>query len=167
MKTLYHHGKIYTGEFPLQEAMIVEDGIFTFVGSNEEAMKQIDDNDLLIDLNGNFVSAGFNDSHMHLLNYGQTLNMAPLHLHTNCLKSLLDCFSAFVNLNPNGIQGNWILGRGWNQDYFTDVNRMPNRYDLDQVSTVLPICAIRACGHALVLNSKALQLLNIKRYASS
>ena len=27
-----------------------------------------------------------------------------------------------------------MRGRGWNQDYFTDVKRMPNRFDLDEVS---------------------------------
>lgn len=163
MKTLYFHGEIYTGSFPLQEALIVEEGKFMFVGSTEEALKLINENDEQIDLNGCFVSAGFNDSHMHLLNYGQTLNIAPLHLHTHSLQSMLECLSDYIAQNPGGVRGNWILGRGWNQDYFTDVNRMPNRYDLDQVSTELPICAIRACGHALVLNSKALEMLRITK----
>ena len=53
------------------------------------------------------------------------------------------------------------MGRGWNQDYFTDVKRMPNRYDLDEVSKEYPVCAVRACGHALAVNSKALELLGI------
>ncbi len=58
-------------------------------------------------------------------------------------------------------ENGWIKGRGWNQDYFTDVDRMPNRYDLDQVSTTNPVIVTRACGHCLVVNSKALELLGI------
>ena len=55
-----------------------------------------------------------------------------------------------------------IQGRGWNQDYFADVSRMPDRHDLDKVSTDIPICAERACGHCLVVNSRALSLLGIR-----
>ena len=53
------------------------------------------------------------------------------------------------------------MGRGWNQDYFSDESRMPDRRDLDQVSLEVPVCAVRACGHCLVVNSKALEILGI------
>ena len=53
------------------------------------------------------------------------------------------------------------MGRGWNQDYFEDVKRMPNRWDLDEVSTERPICIVRCCGHGLVVNTKAIELLNL------
>ena len=38
---------------------------------------------------------------------------------------------------------------------------MPDRRDLDQVSLEVPVCAVRACGHCLVVNSKALEILGI------
>lgn len=38
---------------------------------------------------------------------------------------------------------------------------MPTRYDLDQVSLDRPVCAVRACGHALAVNSCALERLGI------
>lgn len=154
MKTLYYNAIVYTGELPLQEAFLIEDDRFLFVGSSEDASKQ--HFDMKIDLQGAFVCAGFNVSHMHLLNYGQSLNIAPLAEHTGSLADLCHCLSQAV---PGA--GGWIMGRGWNQDYFSDVSRMPDRYDLDQVSTEYPICAVHACGHALVVNSKALQLLGI------
>ena len=40
---------------------------------------------------------------------------------------------------------------------------MPNRWDLDKVSRQFPVCAIRACGHAMVINSKALEILGITK----
>ena len=154
MKTIYYNGQVYTGQLPLQQAFAVEDGIFTSIGTDSELLSGEKEN--TVNLNGAFVCPGFNDSHMHLLNFGQTLTIAPLTEHTNSMSDLIHC----MKQTPPG-RGGWILGRGWNQDYFTDVSKMPNRYDLDQVSTQYPVCAIRACGHALSVNSKALEILNI------
>ena len=154
MKTIYYNAAVYTGSLSLQEAFGVENDHFFFVGSNSEARKL--DADVFVDLEGAFVCAGFNDSHMHLLNYGQTLTTAPLHEHTGSLEDMLHCLK-----HTSSGRGGWILGRGWNQDYFTDADRMPNRWDLDQVSMSNPVCAVRACGHALSINSKALELLGI------
>lgn len=158
MRTVYYNAKVYTGELPLQEAFIVENDHFTFVGSTEDALKQ-GNYDNSIDLNGSFVCAGFNDSHMHLLGYGQTISNARLERHTERLADVIRCLQDFSanRLTHSG----WIVGRGWNQDYFTDVQRMPNRYDLDKVSLEHPVCAVRACGHALAVNSRALEILGI------
>ena len=97
---------------------------------------------------------------MHLLNYGSSLLKAQLAAHTESLEDMLACLDTFQKEHPRK-DGAWLMGRGWNQDYFTDVDRMPNRYDLDRVSTEVPICATRACGHCLVVNSKALELLGV------
>ena len=153
MTSAYVNGKIYTGTLPLQEAFLVEDGVFTAVGSTHSIVSKAD---RIVDLEGRFVCAGFNDSHMHLLNLGQALSVAPLHLYTHSLQEMILCLQ---QMQPG--RGGWILGRGWNQDFFADVSRMPNRWDLDQVSLDDPVCAVRACGHAMVVNSKALEVLNI------
>ena len=154
MKTLYYNGRIYTGTLPLQEAFIVDGTHFAFAGSLAEALQLPHDHK--VDLEGRFVCPGFNDSHMHLLNYGQALSIAPLSRHTDSLADMLDC----LRQTPPG-RGGWILGRGWNQDRFTDHDAMPTRWDLDQVSRTAPVCAVRACGHALALNSRALEILGI------
>ena len=153
MRTIYYGGAVYTGKLPLAEAFVVEDGKFRFAGSSEDALKYEGER---VDLEGKFVCAGFNDSHMHLLNYGQALNVAPLYAHTESLADMIACLKA---QKPS--RGGWIIGRGWNQDFFADHHRMPNRWDLDQVSKEYPVLAGRACGHALVVNSKALEILGI------
>jgi len=154
MRTVYYHAAVYTGALPLQEAFGVEGGVFFFTGTNEEALAL--EADAFVDLQGAFVCAGFNDSHMHLLSFGQALIIAPLHKHTGSLNEMIRCLKDTV---PG--RGGWILGRGWNQDYFSDTQRMPTRWDLDRVSRDHPVCAVRACGHALSVNSKALELLGI------
>ncbi|MBR2552447.1 MAG: hypothetical protein IKF05_05590, partial [Erysipelotrichaceae bacterium] len=72
MRTLYYNGNIYTGEGGAT-AFIVEDDRFAEVG-NEELQNNA--YDAKVDLQGRFVSAAFNDSHMHLLGYGSSLKMA-------------------------------------------------------------------------------------------
>ena len=154
MRTVFYNAQVYTGRLPLMQAFMVEDGKFTFVGSNEEA-KAVEA-DERVDLGGAFVCAGFNDSHMHLLSFGQTLTTAPLHEHTHSMADMIACLQ---NQKPG--RGGWIIGRGWNQDFFCDEKRMPNRWDLDKVSMEHPVVATRACGHALAVNSRALEMLGI------
>ena len=154
MRHAFYNGLVYTGQLPLQQAFLVEDGRFAFVGDSSDVLAMAPEK--TTDLKGRFVCAGFNDSHMHLLSFGNALSVAPLSEHTYTLEDMIACLQA---AQPG--RGGWILGRGWNQDLFRDVSRMPNRYDLDKVSVTHPVCAVRACGHALCLNSLALQTLGI------
>ena len=99
---------------------------------------------------------------MHLLNLGQTLSMADLTAHTGSLAELLDGLRSYIR-ETKPAPGAWVRGRGFNQDYFADVRRFPDRFDLDAVSRTHPICITRACGHICVVNSRALELLGIGR----
>ena len=158
MKTAYYNAIVYTGSLPTAQAFVVDGDRFIFAGSNTDALALLQPGDKQQDLAGAFVCPGFIDSHMHVLNFGQALCAAPLHLHTRSLEDMLQCLK---DHRHSALRGNWLLGRGWNQDLFTDIHRMPTRHDLDTVAADIPICAVRACGHALVLNSFALKLLGI------
>lgn len=160
MRVVFYNGNVYTGELPLVSAFIVEDGRFTDVGSDEAILKAAEPGDNLINLNGDFVCAGFNDSHMHLLNFGLTLSYAPLYRNTESLKAVMDCMREHLRLHPVS-EGQWLCGRGWNQDFFKDTTRMPSRWDLDEVSRDVPIMITRTCGHCCVVNSKLLELAGI------
>lgn len=160
MRTIYYNGTVYTGGPDKAQAFLVEDGRFVFAGTDAAALAQRRPGDALVDLKGRFACSGFNDSHMHLVEYGYLLQMPRLADHTGSLADMLDCMRAFLASHPR--QGDaWLVGRGWNQDFFTDVRRMPDRHDLDRVSTEIPVCAVRACGHCLVVNSRALALLGV------
>ena len=155
MRNVYCNGIVYTGSFPLMEGFIEEEG--KIVEVSHDIRRYMKEGDLLIDLKGRFVCAGFNDSHMHLLNLGNVLYGAQLQNHTDTLQGMLEYLKEYRD--THGVS--WIKGRGWNQDCFTDTSRMPNRYDLDTVSTEIPIMITRACGHVVSLNSKALELAGI------
>ncbi len=115
--------------------------------------------DEIIPLGGRFVCPGFNDSHMHLLNFGNVMTQCALGDATSLedLQQRLRSFAAGHSLTGDA----WLLGRGWNQDRFTPATGIPTRDDLDAVSDTLPICIVRCCGHCLVVNSRALALLEL------
>ncbi len=160
MKTAYLNARVYTGEEGLSRAFLVENGFFTAVGSDDEILALAGGNAETVDLGGCFVCPGFNDSHMHLIGLGQSLSAAPLARHTGSLSGMIACLKRFAAEHPPR-KGGWLRGRGWNQDYFTDTGRMPDRHDLDAVSADYPIMITRACGHCCVVNSRALEIAGI------
>ena len=158
MKTIYHGGQVFTGSLPLAQAFAVEDGRFLAAGTDAELLALRAEGDVLVDLAGRFVCPGFNDSHMHLVNYGNLMNMCDLTgSATVSLAAVQDALRAFAASHPEG----WIIGRGWNQDYFSPATDIPTRHDLDAVCADRPICITRCCGHCLVVNTCALDMLGI------
>ena len=93
------------------------------------------------------------DTHMHLLNYANVKNMVSLHQ----AKSVEDCIEAGKE-RLKTFQGDILLGRGWNQNEFTD-QRFPTKADLDQISKEIPIIFTRTCGHVAIANDATMKLL--------
>ena len=120
MTHIYYNGKVFTGDENLQQAFVVENKKFIYVGNNEEALKYKDENSKLIDLDEKFVCPGFNDSHMHVLGYGYSLKMINLSRKTSSLEEMKNAIKEYINSNKLR-ENEWICGRGWNHDYFNDV----------------------------------------------
>lgn len=158
---LYENACVFASDACGADSFVVENGQFVFAGSASEAKKQYPDADV-VDLKGKFVCPGFNDSHIHLLGLGSMLMQAQL--SSDSLVRMLKALEAFVTSHPHE---DFILGRGWNQDDFTDTNRYPTRDDLDQICADKPMLITRACGHVAVANSAALRLAGIDEHAPS
>lgn len=162
MKSIYFNGKIYINRDNFASAMLVEDGIVKKVGTFEEVNENLDnENKIMEDLNGKTVIPGINDSHCHLSGVGASLASVKL-LGVTSMKEILELGREFLKAHTLG-ENDVLIGRGWNQDYFTDENRLPTRYDLDKITTDYPVIYTRACGHILVANSKALEKAGITR----
>ena len=157
MPVCYDYARIFTGSGSSAECFVVDNGHFVFVGSCEEARERFPKAEH-IDFHDQFVCPGFNDSHMHLLNLGCILTQAQLTPVTHSLASVMHAIAEYAHAHP---QNEWILGRGWNQDYFEDAHRYPTRDDLDAVCPDKPCLITRACGHVAVANTRALELAGI------
>ncbi|MEG2192070.1 MAG: amidohydrolase [Oscillospiraceae bacterium] len=161
MNTIYFNGKIYLERDNFAPAMLVTDGIIKAVGDLHDVENQLTGDCQRVDLQGKTVLPGFNDSHLHILSVGVALACVVLHGVTS-MAEILEKGREFLRLHPM-TEGDVLVGRGWNQDYFTDENRLPTRYDLDKITTDFPVIYTRACGHMCVGNSKALQVAKIDR----
>ena len=160
MKQIYINGKVFTGDKNLKSAFIVEGDRFSYVGCDKKALEKKEDGDIVIDLEKKFVTPGFIDSHMHIINYGHALEICDLMNATGSVDEIVNALSAFKD-EKNIPEGEWITGRGFNQDCFSGAKELPTRHDLDRVSTVHPISITRSCGHCLSVNTKALEMLGI------
>lgn len=166
MRKLWYNGKVWTGTGKKADAFLTENGSFVWVGKLENLPEDVENVSEKTDLGGNFVCPGFNDSHMHLLNYGRTLQMASLMDHTSSPGDVQECLRDFIRQKEEAgelQEDSWVLGRGWNQDFFEGEKRFLTRKDLDEVTETYPVCIIRACGHCCVVNSRALETLGITK----
>ena len=161
MITRYENARVFTANGRDADCFVVQDGVFAFVGCKDDAHAAFP-GARRVDLAGQFVCPGFNDSHMHLLNLGCMLTQAQLSPVTDSLAHVLCALGRYAQAHP---QEAWVLGRGWNQDAFTDVSRYPTREDLDRVCPDRPCLITRACGHVAVANSAALALCGIDAQA--
>lgn len=110
----------------------------------------------IVDLQGKLMLPGFNDTHIHVLEYADGKNAVDL-MGTTSVNEILEKMKN--HYAKNGLYQGWLLGNGWNQNRFTDGNDMIYKFDLDKISTEFPIMITRTCIHIAVLNSKGIELL--------
>ena len=79
MSTILVNANIYVERGNFQEAMLIENGIIKAVGTNAEIRALAPAGCEEIDAEGRTVIPGFNDSHQHLYNVGESLRMIKLH----------------------------------------------------------------------------------------
>lgn len=160
MSTLFYNATVFTGTQSSAEAFVVSDGRFSFVGSLMHAILR-SPYAQRVDLGGRFVCAGFNDSHMHLLNLGLSLGQAQLDKPS--LNEVLLELESFAKLHPDLP---FIQGRGFNEDhYLSGEKRFAVRDELDAACPDKPCMITRVCGHVAVANSKALEMAGISSRA--
>lgn len=161
MKYIYHNGTFYVKKGMNVKAMGVENGRIAAIGETEDMEKWADGTETVrCDMNGCFVVPGFVDSHMHLLEYGHGLGLADLTACTFSMSAMVEGLLKYKEEHKPE-DGGWIVGRGWNDDFFQDEKRFPDRSDLDRVSLNQPVIVYRACGHIASVNSAALKAAGI------
>ena len=149
---LFYNGIVRTMDEarPTAQAVGIKDGTIRFVGNDEEAA--VLEAKERVDLNGKMVLPGFNEGHMHLGTYAFA-NMNVKLFETKSVEECLDRMKQRLTETPDM---KWMYARGFNDQSFTEEKRYPTREELDTVSDRIPIMAVRACGHAAVVNSVAM-----------
>ena len=153
---LFINGEIYSmkKEGEKFQSLGVKDGKITFLGTDEEA-KNLSSKEL-INLKGKMMIPGMADAHLHLYAYCQNLTFVDL--------SKVHNINEMINLMKEKVKnvkkGDWVKGVNFDQSKWKE-NRFPTLEEMDSISKDNPIIIKRCCLHAVVANSKALEMASI------
>ena len=136
------------------DALLTENGKIVSIGTYEELENQADKE---INLQGAVVYPGFIDSHMHMIGHGEKLLSLDLS-KAETAEEMIDMLRA---AHPKLRADEWFFGEGWNENNFPD-KRIITRYELDLISDS-PMVLNRTCRHAVLANSRALELAGITK----
>lgn len=159
MGTLWTGGTIYTmrEEHETVEAIYVENGIIQKTGSTEQIKSTYNDEITEeVNLDGTVMYPGFVDSHLHMIGHGERLLRLDLSSVTSSEMMKHELEQKVVEME----NGDWIIGEGWNENNFPD-RKIFHRDELDEIVSDQPMMLTRICRHALLVNSKALELAGI------
>jgi predicted amidohydrolase YtcJ len=112
---------------------------------------------LIIDARGQTVTAGFHDSHTHLLMAGMYTKYPDLSGYRSeeeCAEAMSSAYAG----KPN--DGGWVIGFGW-YHVFWDEKRMPTARSLDKRFPDRPVILLNAEAHGIWVNSKALEIAGV------
>lgn len=146
------------------EAVAIKDKKIIAVGSTSELSAYVGDNTKEIDLNGKTVYPGFIEGHAHLMGIGQNLINLDL-MKTKSYQEIVDAVAERAKSIP---EGEWILGRGWHQDKWTQtpedlIKGFPTHDLLSEAVPNHPVWLKHASGHAGLANAKAMELAEITK----
>src|ERR1051325_11414994 len=112
------NARIYTVDdaHPRASALAVRDGKVQFVGSDREALALKGASTKMIDGAGRTIIPGMIDAHAHLLALGQSLRTVDL----TTTRSYDDVIARVVARAKDAPAGEWIIGRGWDQNKWGD-----------------------------------------------
>ena len=141
------------------EAIVVDDGRITFVGSKADALERQGDGTVVKDLAGRTLMPGFIDGHAHAQQFGtQAVGanlLAPPDGTVNTIDDIVELLKTFA-AGPDVDRTGWIFGVGYDDAL---LGRHPTREDLDKVSTTVPVMATHISGHFAAVNTLGLKLI--------
>ncbi|WP_310991721.1 amidohydrolase [Aequorivita marina] len=153
---LIKNAKIYLvdKDFGTANALIVKDGKILEIGLKPELELKYEIKKTY-DAKENTVVPGLIDAHAHLYGLGLGLQNVDL-VGTTSFDEVLGKVVAFQEEKHQP----YIVGRGWDQNKWDD-KKFPTKSRLDSLFPDTPVALRRIDGHALLVNSKALELAGI------
>lgn len=152
------NAKIWTGDAanPEAAALAVWHGRILKLGTDEQVRPLIGTATKVIDAKGRRVVPGFYDSHLHLLNGGQSLSQVEL-------KDAADEAEFGKRLKAFDVKtprDRWLIGGNWDHDRAFG-GALPTAAMLDKYVPTRPVFISRYDGHMALANTAALKLAGV------
>ena len=162
--TLLVSGTIYTADDAnsVVEAVVIEEGRFTFVGDLATAQSKAGVGYRHIALGAATGYPGFIESHGHLSSLGEAIT----NLDLNGVDSYQTIVGMVADAAAKASPGQVIKGRGWHQSKWSKepsvtVDGFPTHRSLSEVSPNNPVFLGHANGHTALVNQAAMDALNL------
>lgn len=137
---------------PAASALAATDGMIVALGESEEILAAHRGPDtIVLDAAGAVVLPGLIDAHAHVMNLGRFLATVDL-FGTGSAEEVVERVREAARARA---PGEWILGRGWDQNDW-EVKEFPTRELLDRAAPENPVFLDRVDGHAVWVNTAAL-----------
>lgn len=158
METVLYNANIITmdAEYEKAQALLVRDGRFAAVGTNEEVLDAATQDAQRIDMKGAAVYPGLIDSHLHILHWA----VNSLQLDLNGCRTRSEVLAAIEKHAQGSPEGSWIDCNGFNEDLLDD----PRLLTLEEMDAAAPNHALRVtrvCCHMVQANSLAMKKAGI------
>jgi predicted amidohydrolase YtcJ len=151
-------GEVYTVDAARSwaEAVAIRGDRIVFVGSDTDVVELIDENTQVIELAGQMVLPGFQDSHIHPVTASLKSFMCNLYgLET--VEAYLEEIRSCTKIHGDS---GWIHGTGWSHRLFPD-DAKPTSKMLDEIAPGVPLTLSSYDGHSLWVNSAAMRVAGV------
>ena len=151
-----YNATLYTvdSSFSIAKSIAIKNGKIIAVSRSNDLMKNYDPKEKL-NASGKFIYPGFIDAHAHFLSYGTNFTLVNL-TGTTSWGAVIQKVKTFKN-EKNIQPGEWILGRGWDQNDWEE-KKFPTKVELDKQFPDNPVLLTRVDGHGAIANQKAIEI---------
>lgn len=148
---------------PRAQAVAVRDGVIAGVGADHDVESLVGPGTRVLDCRGKTVTPGFVDSHTHNIHVGEfRFKLDQLNLAAELTPSVEDVLARVRERSQRTRAGEWIGGRNVEPNGMRE-RRWPTRLELDAAAPANPVLLTIRGGHAVVANTRALELAGIGR----
>jgi len=149
---------------PEAQAMATRGDTIVALGSDQEIQPYIGANTKVIDLQGALATPGFIDAHVHFTGVGE----AARNLKLSTAKNWDDIVRMVAEAAKTARPGEWILGRGWHQEKWSEVpspnvEGFPLHEALSKAAPNNPVWLTHASGHAGFANALAMKAAEVTK----
>ena len=151
-------GTIYTSEADkkIVNAIAIKDGVYQYVGDEEGVKEFIGDNTEVINLESGMAMPSFFEAHAHTAK-GGLLKLYQVQLYSG--KSVDDYVNNIRDFYEKNKNVTVLRGRGWNNGYAPVTG--PTKDVLDNITSEIPLVMNSEDGHAVWVNSKAMEIAGV------